>query len=160
MTPVFKRTMLSLANTLAARLLGARFLSPLDRNLARLTGGRLIVGRLAAPVLLLTTTGRKSGKPFTTPVTYLEDGGNFVVIASNWGQRRHPGWSANLLANPHATVQIDRHRQNVIARPVTPREREELWPRLLAVWPAFQTYADTSGRDLRVFVLEPEWCDR
>jgi deazaflavin-dependent oxidoreductase (nitroreductase family) len=84
---------------------------------------------------------------------YLEQGEDLVVVASNWGRASHPAWSANLLAAPGATVQIGRRCEHVLARRATPEEQAQLWPRLIALCPVWQTYADRSGRDLRVFIL-------
>lgn len=127
---------------------------PLDRLVYRLTGGR----RGLSPrktVLLLTTTGRKSGEPRQVPILYLRDGGNLWVMASNYGRARHPGWSSNLLANPDAVVQIGKEERKVRARPATPEEKEALWPRLLDLYPAWKEYARWTDRDFRLFCLEP-----
>jgi len=66
-----------------------------------------------APVLMLTTTGRRSGAPRTTPLLYAQDGEDLVIVGSNWGQQHHPAWSANLLAHPEAEVQVGRHSRQV-----------------------------------------------
>ena len=94
---------------------------PLDRALYKRSGGRLSVAHVgvrrpgALQTLLLTTTGRKSGEPRSTPVLYLEDGDRLVVVASNFGREHHPAWSANLLADPRATVRIRNHERSVVA---------------------------------------------
>ena len=128
---------------------------PLDRWLQRTTGGRItVIGRTALPTLLLTTRGRKSGLPRTVPLLYAPDGDSFVVTASNWGQDHHPAWSANLLADPAATVLLDGGREiQVQARLVEGAERDRVWPLVLRVWPAYDTYVERSGREIRVFVL-------
>src|SRR5262245_45981750 len=80
---------------------------PLDRMLGQLTSGRFVaLGIRDLPSLLLTTTGRVSGKARVTPLLYVADGGGFVVIGSNWGRPEHPAWSGNLLAQPLATVTL------------------------------------------------------
>jgi deazaflavin-dependent oxidoreductase (nitroreductase family) len=131
---------------------GVRLLTPLEKWFFARTGGRLLS---AGPVLVLTTVGRRSGVLRATPLLYVEDGEDLVVIGSNWGQRHHPAWSANLLAHPEASVVVGGDRREVYARLASPEENARLWPRLLAVWPAYQTYARRSGRDLRIFVLSP-----
>src|SRR4029450_3315772 len=84
-----------------------RRLVPVDRWLARRTRGRFVAfGRRDLPSLLLTTTGRRTGTPHPTPLLYVPDGDGFVVIGSNWGQRHHPSWTVNLIANPAATVSV------------------------------------------------------
>ncbi len=114
-----------------------------------------MIGRHGLPSLLLTTTGRRSGLPRTVPLLYVPDGARYVVIASNWGQQHHPAWSANLLAEPDATVSIHGHDVAVRARLADPAERDRLWPSITRTWPAYDTYVERSGRDIRVFLLEP-----
>jgi deazaflavin-dependent oxidoreductase (nitroreductase family) len=134
--------------------LGAHVLTRLDKWLYPRFHGRLVsAGPPILPLLLLTTTGRRSGRPSSTPLLYLPDGDDLVVVASNWGQRQQPSWSSNLLAQPKATVEVSGVRRAVVARLATPEERARLWPRLLAEFPPYQTYANRSGRELRVFVL-------
>lgn len=137
--------------------LGAHVLTRLDKWLYSRFHGRLVsAGPPILPLLLLTTTGRKSGRPTSTPLVYLPDGDDLVVVASNWGQRQHPGWSFNLLAEPRAIVEISGRRHRVLARLATAAERARLWPELLEEFPPYQTYADRGGRDLRIFVLSSE----
>jgi deazaflavin-dependent oxidoreductase (nitroreductase family) len=134
--------------------LGAHVLTRLDKLLFPRFHGRLVsAGPPILPLLLLTTTGRKSGRCLSTPLLYLPDGENLVVVASNWGQRQHPNWSSNLLAKPRATVEVNARKGPVSARLVTPEERARLWPKLLEEFPPYQTYANRSGRELRIFVL-------
>ena len=128
---------------------------PLDRPALRVSGGRLSLAPKVIPELLLTTTGRRSGERRATPVLYLRDGQRYVVVASNYGGERHPAWSANLLANPEATIQIGTRRQAVTARPASPDEFERYWPRLVEMWPGWRTYRRMTGREFRMFVLEP-----
>ncbi|HEX6499472.1 MAG TPA: nitroreductase/quinone reductase family protein [Micromonosporaceae bacterium] len=132
-----------------------RLLVPADRFVGRVTGGRVVALGLV-PSLLLTTTGRRSGQPRTTPLLYVRDGDAFVVAGSNWGQPNHPAWALNLLAEPTATVTVDGARIPVHARAVAGAERERLWSLLVATWPAYRTYAArAAGRDIHVFRLEP-----
>ena len=134
-----------------------RAMVPVDRWIQRVTRGRLtVVGRHGLPALLLTTTGRRSGEPRTQPLLYAPDGDGYVVVGSNWGQPHHPAWSANLLANPSATVTVNGTVTPVRATLATGPERERLWALLLAQWPAYETYRQRAGRDLRVFRLTPQ----
>src|SRR5262245_28049238 len=81
-----------------------------DIALQRLTGGLISFGRLGGlNALLLTTTGRRSGRPRSTPLITVPDGDSLLVVASNFGRPQHPGWSANLIANPEARVRIQSH---------------------------------------------------
>ena len=127
----------------------------------RATSG-LIGHRLGPlPNLLLTTTGRRSGQPRTTALTYIRvDGaegtdGLLALIASNFGSRTEPQWYRNLAARPEATVQIKRRRWRVRARPVTDEERERVWSAALAIWPAWAGYAARARREIPIVALEP-----
>ncbi|HEX3173789.1 MAG TPA: nitroreductase family deazaflavin-dependent oxidoreductase [Solirubrobacterales bacterium] len=134
---------------------GLRLTGKLNVPLYRLSGGR-IGGRIAkAPVLLLTTTGRKSGQPRTAPVVYLRDGENVIVIGSNAGHNRTPAWSLNLKANPEAQVEIGRKRRPVRARIAEGEERTDLWRRHNEQYSGFDEYAARTDRDIALFVLEP-----
>ena len=133
----------------------APLLVPADRLVGRLTGGRVVALGLV-PSLILTTTGRRSGLPRRSPLLYVRDGDAFVVIGSNWGKTGQPAWSHNLLADPRATVTVGGRHLPVTARLATGAERERLWERLVAEWPAYRTYVERAGgRDIRVFRLTP-----
>jgi deazaflavin-dependent oxidoreductase (nitroreductase family) len=121
----------------------------------RLTPGRVLgrVGR--APVLLLTTTGRRSGEPRTAPVVFLADGERMVVIGSNAGNERPPAWALNLEANPEAEVQVRGTRAKVRARITEGEERDELWRQMNGQYAGFDDYRERTHRHINVFVLEP-----
>lgn len=133
---------------------GRRYGARIDRVLYRLTRGRVTTTAGAAPVLLLTTTGRKSGSPRTTPVMYLRDGDRFIVTSENFGQQRPAAWPLNLAADPHATVQVGSDVVRCRARLLPDDEADRYWPRLVEVWPAHETYLARSG-SRHTFVLEP-----
>lgn len=99
----------------------------LHQTLYRLSGG--LVGRHVGsrPALLLTTRGRRSGEPRTVALIYARRGDDFVVVASNGGSDRHPGWYYNMTADPHVTVQVGRHRQTAVAHQADDSDRQELW---------------------------------
>jgi deazaflavin-dependent oxidoreductase (nitroreductase family) len=133
---------------------GLRWAGRLNIPLYRLSGGR-IFGRVnKAPVLLLTTTGRKSGRKRTAPVVYLKDGERLVVIGSNAGHSRAPAWSLNLKANPDAEVEVGREHRPVKARVAEGEERDDLWRRHNAQYSGFDEYEARTNRDIAVFVLE------
>lgn len=142
----------------ASQLMGAtglRWTGKLNIPLYRLSGGR-IGGKInAAPVLLLTTTGRKSGQARTAPVVYLADGANMVVIGSNAGHNRTPAWSLNLKANPEAEVEVGRERRQVRARVAEGDERADLWRKHNQQYSGFDEYEARTDRDIALFVLEP-----
>ena len=132
-----------------------RFLGKLNRPIYRLSGGR-VGGRVGrAPVLLVITTGRKSGQERTSPVVYLRDGENVVIINTNAGHERTPAWSLNLKAEPRAEVEIGRRRIPVVARVAEDEEREDLWRRHNEQYSGFDIYKDNIDRRPEVFVLEP-----
>lgn len=131
-------------------------LTPADRALQARTSGRAsLTGALGMPAVLLTTTGRKTGLPRTVALTYVRHAGGLVVIGSNFGQAHHPAWSANLLADPEATVTVRGAHWPVRARLLTDFEKTDVWPALLRLWPGYAAYQARSGRELRVFLLTP-----
>lgn len=119
------------------------------------TGGRLGGHIVGMPVLLLTTTGRSSGRLRTVALTYLPDGRNFVVIASNGGARRDPRWYANLRAHPEAWLQVGRRALRVTFREAHDEERERLWARAIQAYGGYATYQKRTRRRIPVVVLEP-----
>ncbi len=122
----------------------------------RLSGG-LIGGRFGhLPILLLTTTGRKSGRKRTTPLVYLPDGDNMVVIGSNGGSDRHPEWWLNLRAHPNAKVQVGRDTQAVVARAAEGEERERLWQEVVELYHGYDEYRQMTEREIPVVLLMPE----
>ena len=107
------------------------------------------------PVLLLTTIGRKSGLPRIAPLLYIEDGANVIVVGSQGGLPGDPLWYKNLLANPDCEVQIKRRKMKMRARTANPDERAELWPKLVAHYADFASYATWTERLIPVVILEP-----
>lgn len=121
----------------------------------RASGGR-VGGRLVgSPVLLLLTKGRRSGRERTTPLLYLEDGEDFVVVASNGGAPSDPDWWLNLKADPAATVEIGEKRLRVRAREVGGEEKRRLWARLVEMYPSYADYQRRTDREIPVAVLRP-----
>jgi deazaflavin-dependent oxidoreductase (nitroreductase family) len=121
----------------------------------RLSGGVLGGSMGGAPIVLLTTTGRKSGRQKTTPLQSIEDGDNIVVIASNAGHKVDPQWWRNLKANPEATVQIRRREVKMRAEEATGEERERLWQKAVDQYPGYANYQKTADREIPVVVLKP-----
>lgn len=110
------------------------------------------IGR--TPVLLLTTTGRRSGQKRTVPVMYVP-GEEPVLVASNGGSPSHPAWYLNLLADPRATIEVEGKRREVLARTVSGEERKPLWRQAVEIYPAYANYQGRSDRELPVVVLSP-----
>jgi deazaflavin-dependent oxidoreductase (nitroreductase family) len=134
---------------------GLRWTGKLNVPLYRISGGRLGARIGDAPVLLLTTTGRKSGQARTAPVVYLADGERYVVIGSNAGNDRVPAWSLNLKAKPEAEVEVRRRKIAVRARVAEGSERAELWRKSNEQYAGFDDYETRTDRPISVFVLEP-----
>ncbi len=107
------------------------------------------------PLCLLTTTGRKSGVARTTPLLFIEDNGNVIVVASVGGLPSHPLWYTNLEANPEVIVQIKRRIRKMRARTASPIERAALWPRLVSHYADFANYQSWTQREIPVVICEP-----
>jgi deazaflavin-dependent oxidoreductase (nitroreductase family) len=127
----------------------------LHRFVYRASGGRVGNAIGGAPVLLLTTTGRRSGQPRPVTLTYFEDGSRFVVVASNAGEDRHPAWWLNLKEHPDATVQIGGTTTRVRAAEAVGEERERLWKEVTRRDPAYEEYRLRTDRRIPVVLLEP-----
>jgi deazaflavin-dependent oxidoreductase (nitroreductase family) len=124
--------------------------------LYRVSGGKIGARMRQVPVLLLTVTGRKTGKRRTTPLLYGRDGDNLVVIASKGGDPRHPSWYLNLRgAEAEAEVEIGRERRRVRARDAEGEERERLWARMVSLYPPYAEYQRKTTRLIPVVVLGP-----
>jgi deazaflavin-dependent oxidoreductase (nitroreductase family) len=130
-----------------------RVLGGLHNAVYRWTGGR-VGGRMGkAPVLLLSVTGRRSGRRRTTPLLYGRDGGSLVVIASVGGAPRNPAWYLNLQGQ-EADVQVGAEHIRVRARDAEGEERERLWAQMVALYPTYESYRRKTARRIPVVVLE------
>ena len=129
-------------------------MSGLHLALYRRTGGR-IGANLGGPMLLLTTTGRKSGQPRTKPLLYLQDGDRYIVVGSYGGAPHHPAWWLNLLADPAATIQVGSTELRVRAREAAGDERARLWQGLLEIYAPYDAYKARTTRTIPVVILEP-----
>ena len=109
----------------------------------------------APPMLLLDYVGARSARKRTTPLVYVRDGENVVVVASKGGHPKHPAWFHNLRANPDATVQIGAERLPVHARVATPAERERLWPEAVRIYGPYRSYQERTEREIPLVILEP-----
>lgn len=107
-----------------------------------------------APVALLTTTGSKTGKKRTTPVLYIEENKNVVLVASNGGRPRDPMWWSNLRKNPDAEVQLKKEMRKMRARRASLDEKSRLWPLLTKMYPTYDDYKKKTSRDIPVVILE------
>ena len=122
----------------------------------RLTGG--LIGHHfpgAPPSLLLDHVGAKSGTKRTSPLTYLRDGDDFVIVASKGGHPSNPGWFYNLRANPDTTIQVGSKRRPVHARVANPEERTRLWPKVVEIYGGYAGYQKRTDREIPLVILEP-----
>ena len=140
-------------------------MSPFGRSMIKLfgklhkafyqkTGSRIFARLGKMPNLLLTTTGRKSGKLRTIPLLYIENDDGFAIVASFAGAPEHPSWYLNLQSNPKATVQIGKQVIPVIATTASPAEKESLWPRFTAMYADYDSYENATDRDIPIVLLK------
>ncbi|HEU4977644.1 MAG TPA: nitroreductase family deazaflavin-dependent oxidoreductase [Solirubrobacteraceae bacterium] len=108
----------------------------------------------APPMLLLDHVGARSGVRRTTPLVYVRDGDDVVIVASKGGHPKHPAWFHNLRANPETTVQIGSERRPVRARVASPEERERLWPMAVRTYSGYRGYQQRTQREIPLVVLE------
>ena len=121
----------------------------------RETGGEVgQIWREGSTVLLLTTTGRRSGEPRTTPLIYAQDGDHFVIVASKGGAPDDPGWYLNLAKTPNVELQVGSEVFRAHAHTASGEERERLWREANEVWPHYDEYAGKTDREIPVVVLE------
>ena len=135
----------------------ARAVTILHTQLYRRTGGKLgaKVGKIP-PMVLLTTTGRRSGQPRTTPLAGIPDGDRrWLLVASYGGDDRDPQWFKNLQANPEATLQTGADTIPVRAAVATPEEKSVLWPKVVAAYKGYEGYQRKTSRDIPVVILTP-----
>lgn len=125
----------------------------LHAKLYRLSRGRLGARLAGAPVLLLDHVGRRSGTRRTTPLLYLEDGDDLVVVGSRGGSKAPPAWWLNLEARPETIVQVGPERRAVVARTASPDEKAALWPRVVDLYAGYETYQRRTDRDIPLVVL-------
>lgn len=142
-----------------AKLFKTLFIKPLSNAntwLYRLSNGK-IGGRMpqGQPILLLTTTGRKSGQPRTAPLLYLQEGDKVVLVASQGGLPHHPLWYQNLEVNPDVEIEIGTEKKAMRARRATEEEKRTLWPKLVAMYRSYDAYQARTERNIPVVILSP-----
>ena len=122
----------------------------------RATGG-LIGHRIpgAPPMLLLDHVGAKSGTKRTSPLAYVKDGKDYVIVASKGGHPKHPGWYHNLRANPDTTIQVGSKRHAVRARVANATEHKRLWPKAVETYSGYAGYQQRTDRKIPLVILEP-----
>ncbi len=153
--PAVPRVIQSAGRSRAFAAFYRRYGPKADPWLLRTTQGRAAI-RLGFPVLLLTTTGARSGLPRVMPLVYVRDGDDFIVVGTNFGQRHHPGWTANLMAHADASIEVGPERLPVTGELVGQATWEHLWPRFVALYPGYADYLTRCApRRPRMFRLHP-----
>jgi deazaflavin-dependent oxidoreductase (nitroreductase family) len=132
-----------------------RTLNKTHSSVYRRSDGRLWGTMFGGPVLLLNTTGRKSSQRRTTPLLYVRDGDDFVLIASNGGALTHPAWYLNLMATPDVTVEVGDRKLRVRAEEVDGEEKLRLWQKMVEMYPSYDDYQKKTNREIPLLVLHP-----
>jgi len=132
-----------------------RFLTTTNRAIYRLSGGRIGGSFAGAPVYLLITKGRKSGKKRAQPLLFIEDGENLAAAASNFGHGHQPAWYLNLKANPNVVVEKRGERVPMAAEEAEGEERARLWKRFVEVYGGYSVYETRTDRRIPVIVFKP-----
>lgn len=130
-------------------------LGRLQVRLMHLTRGRVGSKLMGVPVLVLHHRGRRSGQARETPLMYLEDGADVVVVGSKGGTDTHPAWFHNLMAMPETEVEVGGERRRVRPRLADTEERARLWPRLVELYPPYEEYQSFTSREIPVILLKP-----
>ena len=139
-----------------AKDIGARLVTGFHEAVYRLSNGRIGNRGFGMPVLILTTTGRKTGKQRTTMLTSpVQDGESVVLVASYGGDDRHPTWFLNLRDNPDVEVTMEGRTRRMRARVATPDEKAELWPRVVTAYSGYGQYQTRTDRDIPLVICEP-----
>ncbi len=139
----------------AAIAAAQKWATKIHASLFRATNGRVGGRMVGSPVLLLVTTGRKTGRTRTTPLLYLRDRDRHVIVASNGGAAKHPVWWLNLQAYPEATVEVGGRKVRVRATEAQGGEKARLWEALVRMYPSYEDYQKRTDREIPVVLLEP-----
>ena len=155
---VVRRVVRKVIATRPAAWVLARTIHHVDGAVIRASGGRFTAASLLSglPIIQVTTIGARSGQPRAVPLVGVPDGERLILVASNWGQARHPAWYYNVKAHPQVTVtgrDVPAERLYV-AREVTGEDRAACWAKAVAIYPGYAVYARRAGREIPVIVLE------
>jgi len=132
-----------------------RFAIWIYASLYRLTNGKIGGTIVGLKVLLLSTTGRKTGKQRTKPLCYFEEGPDYVIIASNGGADKHPEWFLNLKSDPNVKVRIEETEFSARAEVSDPKTRQRLWQKLISLSPYYIKYEKRTKRQIPMILLHP-----
>ena len=138
------------------RAIAPHVIPPFHRVISRLTGGRTLLDSAAQPMLMLTTTGARTGRLRETPLAAVPlEQGRFLVVGSNFAREHHPAWTANLIANPDAEIVYRGIRTPARARLLEGAERERRWRTAVGWFPGWIDYVTVTDREFRLFELQP-----
>lgn len=129
-----------------------RYLSAIHVGFYRLWGG---AGPFDRNVCIVTTRGRKSGREIAKPLIHFKRDGKFYLVASYGGSDQPPAWYLNMVANPEVKVELGSERKTCRARTLSPAEKQEVWPNMVALWPGYADYQKRTTRDIAVVELSP-----
>ena len=124
--------------------------SKLHKFLYNLTGGKLMATLIGLPVIFLTTTGRISNKPRTTPLIYLKDNDDFICVASFGGYDKHPDWYLNLQKNNQLIINVKSKSFNAISNTILGEDKSKIWERLIIFYPGFKKYQERTDREIQI----------
>ena len=134
----------------------ARYANVLHRAIIKGTGGRIGGTGFGMPVVILTTTGRKSGKQRTTMLTTpVHDDNRVVLVASYGGDDRHPAWLLNLRDNPDVELEMGGKKRSMLAHVASAEEKDALWPQVVSAYKGYAQYQTKTDRDIPLVILEP-----
>ena len=152
---VMQRSLQRIGATSVGTSLFAMVLGPLDELSHKLSGGRMTIGRSvgALPVVMLTTTGAKTGKRRTNPVSAIPHGDDLALVGTNYGKGTSPGWAHNLRANPLATLSHRNREVAVVASAAEGDRYEEVFAAAVSVYPGYARYRRAAANTIPVFVL-------
>jgi deazaflavin-dependent oxidoreductase (nitroreductase family) len=154
----FQRAVQAIASTRAGAWCFSKTIAPLDRLVHRLTGGRVTLPEVLAglPVIMVTTTGRRSGQPRTSPLVGVPIGADLAIVGTNFGQRSTPAWVHNLASDPRARVAYRDRSVDARARPADDAERDEVLRVAATIYPGYDRYQQRiTSRTIAILVLEP-----
>lgn len=157
--PGWKRIIqrLAMIEAISSRFL-PKYLHQIDSAVLEMTQGRKNLSTMLSglPVVVISTTGARSGKTRTIPLGGLPDGDNIILIATWFGNPRYPAWYYNLRANPEVIVSQEGQSRKYIARLADGKERQDCWQLAIHYYPGYQSYEQrTGGREIPIFILEP-----
>lgn len=151
----WKRAMQRVVATKPGAAIHRTIAARLDTPIMKATGGRVTLAVGAVPVVVLTTTGARSGQRREKPLVYFTDGDDVILTASNYGGARNPGWYHNLLAHPECELHLGQRGGRFVAREAKGDERDRLFALAADLYPGYPKYAERTNRSIRMLRLAP-----